>query len=144
MGLRRDVVAADEGMWSPPILGRPLGIADAPSAGLICAVAAMLWMRASIVVALMTVVGTAAVLVSFIGNGSEEGNGCETEREISENPFRNCRPSPPHTVPTATLRSAPSNAIPATMLRMMASIVVALMTVVGTAVVLVCVIGNGF
>ena len=44
----------------------------------------MLWMMASIVVALMTVAGSAAVLVSFIGNRSEEGNGSETEREISE------------------------------------------------------------
>ena len=44
----------------------------------ICAVAV-----ASIVVALMTVV---AVLVSFVGNGSEEGNVSEIERqrEISE------------------------------------------------------------
>ena len=44
----------------------------------ICAIAV-----ASIIVALMTVV---AVLVSFVGNGSEEGNVSEIERqrEISE------------------------------------------------------------
>jgi hypothetical protein len=33
---------------------------------------------ASIILALIHTLGTAAVLVSFISNGSEEGNGSET------------------------------------------------------------------